>query len=108
MAPEIVIIVMMVLTAMFVTSQFMFRNTKKEAEEQLPGYDKFLEDSREEAFKYIEEVQQGVREFVQEVQPLAEQYSKENSKDTKAKHIQAMKKVKENTEKLKSVLPEDE
>lgn len=108
MTTETVVIVMMVLTAMFVASQFMTKSVKKAVEEDLPGYDKFLEDSREEAFKYIEEVQQSVYEYVQEVEPIADKYSKPSSKETKAKHIEAMAKIKESTARLSAILPEED
>ena len=63
---------------------------KERSEPELPGYSKFLEDSREAAFDYIQEVQDAIRDY-------------KDKTELKKKPA-----IKESYAKLISMLPEEE
>lgn len=107
MSMDTVFAIMLALTGMFVLSNIFQKNKKVEEPQQLPGYDKFLEESRDAAFDYIETVQESLNIYLYEVEPVLDKFSKTNSKETKASHIEAMQKIKESTDRLRAALPED-
>lgn len=49
----------------------------------LPGYGKFLADSREQAYVYIEEVQGGIYKFLDKIQPLVTKSKSKNVDEIK-------------------------
>jgi len=108
MTVENVVMIMLILASMFAISIVFFNNNQpKEKQEELPGYDNFLSESREAAFDYIEDVQDILDEYFSEVDILLEMYSKSSRKNTKADYVAAMKQIKESTDKLRSAMPED-
>lgn len=103
-----VVSIMLALTGMYVLSTiFQKKNKEKQEKESLPGYDKFLEESRDAAFDYIETVQESLNIYIYEVEPILNEFAKTNSKNTKAAHIEAMQKIQESTDRLRAALPED-
>lgn len=104
-----VVSIMLALTGMYVLSTIFQKNNKaKQEKDNLPGYDKFLEESRDAAFDYIETVQESLNVYMYEVEPLLDKFSKNNSKLTKAAYVEAMNQIKDSTDKLRAELPEDQ
>lgn len=70
---------------------------------------KFLSDSRDWAFDYIEEVQKGLTNFIEKVEPHIEYYNVYGPavEGMVSPHDKALKKISQEFEKLKSLLPED-
>lgn len=70
---------------------------------------KFLSDSRDWAYQYIEDVQAGLNNFIVTIEPEIK-YFKEfgNVLGTTAPNYYSMKKITEEYEKLKTLLPSEE
>lgn len=69
---------------------------------------KFLSDSRDWAFDYIEEVQKGLQKFIVEVEPEIDYFNKYGIvvEGMLSPHDKALKKISEQFEELKKLLPE--
>lgn len=82
---------------------------KSEDDIHKENFIKFLSDSREWAFGYIEEVQNGLKKFINEVGPELEYYNKYGVvvQGMILPHDLALKKISEEFEDLKKLLPED-
>lgn len=69
---------------------------------------KFLSDSRELAYAYIEDVQAGLNDFVSSVEPEINYFKEYGDLMSMAPNYYSMKKITEEYEKLKTLLPEEE
>lgn len=73
------------------------------------GFLKFLTDSRDWAFKYIEDVQESLNNFMNSVEPEITHFKEYGDVlSTNSPHYPAMKKIAEEYDKLKELLPKDE
>jgi hypothetical protein len=68
---------------------------------------KFLSDSRDWAFEYIENVQAGLNTFIHGVEPEINYFKEYSDTMVSAPNYYSMKKITEEYEKLKSLLPEE-
>ena len=69
---------------------------------------KFLSDSRDWAYQYIEDVQAGLNSFIGEVAPEINYFKEYGDTMAMAPNYFSMKKISEEYEKLKMLLPEEE
>ena len=69
---------------------------------------KFLSDSRDWAYEYIENVQSGLNNFVNEIEPEINYFKEYGDTMAMAPNYYSMKKITEEYEKLKSLLPVEE
>jgi len=69
---------------------------------------KFLSDSRDWAYQYIEDVQSGLSSFVNEIGPEINYFKEYGDLGSMAPNYYSMKKITEEYEKLKALLPEEE
>jgi len=69
---------------------------------------KFLSDSRDWAYQYIEEVQSGLKHFVDETAPEIQYFRDYSDIMAMAPNYYSMKKISEEYEKLKALLPLEE
>ena len=69
---------------------------------------KFLSDSRDWAYKYIEDVQNGLKSFINETAPEINYFREYGDTMSMAPNYYSMKKISEEYEKLKKLLPEEE
>jgi len=70
---------------------------------------KFLSDSRDWAYKYIEDVQFGLNSFIVNIEPEIKYFKEFGSVlGTTAPNYYSMKKITEEYEKLKTLLPSEE
>jgi hypothetical protein len=69
---------------------------------------KFLSDSRDWAYQYIEEVQSGLKHFVDETAPEIQYFRDYSDTMAMAPNYYSMKKISEEYEKLKALLPVEE
>ncbi len=99
---------------LFFTNQALEQSMGIEVSEEITdihkeNFIKFLSDSRDWAFDYIEEVQKGLSDFIEEVEPHIEYYNAYGAavEGMVSPHDKALKKISQEFEKLKSLLPED-
>jgi len=69
---------------------------------------KFLSDSRDWAYEYIENVQAGLNNFINETAPEISYFKEYGDKMGMAPNYYSMKKIAEEYEKLKTLLPAEE
>lgn len=69
---------------------------------------KFLSDSRDWAYEYIEEVQSGLKHFIDETAPEINYFRDYSDTMALAPNYYSMKKISEEYEKLKALLPVEE
>ena len=69
---------------------------------------KFISDSRDWAYSYIEEVQAGLKHFIDETAPEIQYFRDYSDTMALAPNYYSMKKISEEYEKLKALLPEEE
>lgn len=69
---------------------------------------KFLSDSRDWAYQYIEDVQSGLNSFINETAPEINYFKEYGDTMAMAPNYYSMKKIAEEYEKLKSLLPKEE
>jgi hypothetical protein len=69
---------------------------------------KFISDSRDWAYQYIEEVQTGLKHFIDETAPEIKYFRDYSDTMALAPNYYSMKKISEEYEKLKSLLPAEE
>jgi hypothetical protein len=68
---------------------------------------KFLSDSRDWAYSYIEDVQKGLNNFIREVKPEIEYFGEFKKDNSSHPYYYSIKKITEEYEKLKTLLPEE-
>lgn len=79
-------------------------NTSKNADQNSPiGYDTFVLQSRNEAYRYIEDAQGAIAEYHQNVDTIIGGL---NSRSLKSDYVKAVDMIQTENEKLKRVLPE--
>ncbi len=69
---------------------------------------KFLSDSRDWAYQYIEDVQSGLKTFIDQTAPEINYFKEYGDMMGMAPNYYSMKKIAEEYEKLKSLLPAEE
>ena len=69
---------------------------------------KFISDSRDWAYSYIEEVQTGLKHFIDETAPEINYFRDYSDTMALAPNYYSMKKISEEYDKLKKLLPEEE
>jgi len=69
---------------------------------------KFLSDSRDWAYQYIEDVQAGLNSFISETEPEINYFKEYGDLSSMAPNYYSMKKITEEYEKLKALLPGEE
>jgi hypothetical protein len=69
---------------------------------------KFLSDSRESAYAYIEDVQNGLNDFVSSVEPEINYFKEHGDLISMSPNYYSLKKIVEEYDKLKKLLPEEE
>jgi len=69
---------------------------------------KFLSESRDWAYQYIEDVQTGLKSFINETAPEINYFKEYGDTMSLAPNYYSMKKITEEYEKLKTLLPEEE
>jgi hypothetical protein len=69
---------------------------------------KFLSDSRDWAYQYIEDVQAGLNSFINETAPEINYFKEYGDLSSMAPNYYSMKKITEEYEKLKALLPEED
>jgi hypothetical protein len=69
---------------------------------------KFLSDSRDWAYQYIEDVQTGLNSFINETAPEINYFKEYGDLSSMAPNYYSMKKITEEYEKLKKLLPAEE
>lgn len=69
---------------------------------------KFISDSRDWAYQYIESVQIGINNFINEVEPEINYFKEYGNIVAMSPNYYSMKKIVEEYEKLKTLLPEEE
>jgi hypothetical protein len=69
---------------------------------------KFLSDSRDWAYEYIENVQAGLNNFISETEPEINYFKEYGDTMAMAPNYYSMKKIAEEYEKLKKLLPAEE
>jgi hypothetical protein len=69
---------------------------------------KFLSDSRDWAYKYIEDVQAGLNNFINQTEPEINYFKEYGDTMSLAPNYYSMKKIAEEYEKLKTLLPAGE
>ena len=69
---------------------------------------KFISDSRDWAYAYIEEVQTGLKHFIDETAPEIQYFRDYSDTMALAPNYYSMKKISEEYDKLKALLPEEE
>ena len=69
---------------------------------------KFLSDSRDWAYQYIEDVQAGLTTFIDQTEPEINYFKEYGDVMSMAPNYYSMKKITEEYEKLKALLPKEE
>lgn len=85
-------------------------NDKIQSDESVhkENFIKFISDSRDWAYEYIEEVQNGLRHFIDETAPEIQYFRDYSDTMALAPNYYSMKKISEEYDKLKELLPSDE
>lgn len=76
--------------------------------ENSEGFLKFISDSRDWAFQYIEEFQAGLQNFVSSIEPEINYFKEYGDIMSMSPNYYSLKKVVEEYEKLKELLPKEE
>ena len=85
-------------------------NDKIQSDESVhkENFIKFISDSRDWAYEYIEEVQTGLKRFIDETAPEIQYFRDYSDTMALAPNYYSMKKISEEYDKLKELLPSDE
>lgn len=85
-------------------------NEKIKSDESIhkENFIKFISDSRDWAYEYIEEVQNGLKHFINETAPEIQYFRDYSDTMALAPNYYSMKKISEEYDKLKELLPIDE
>lgn len=85
-------------------------NDKIQSDESVhkENFIKFISDSRDWAYEYIEEVQTGLKRFIDETAPEIQYFRDYSDTMALAPNYYSMKKISEEYDKLKELLPLDE
>jgi hypothetical protein len=97
---------MMLLEKLFNESESLKINSDESVHKE--NFIKFLSDSRDWAYQYIEDVQTGLNHFVSEVEPEINYFKEHGDITSMSPNYYSMKKIAEEYEKLKTLLPKDE
>jgi hypothetical protein len=76
--------------------------------ENTEGFLKFISESRDWAYQYIEEVQVGLFNFINELEPEINYFKEYGDIGSMAPNYYSMKKIAEEYDKLKMLLPTEE
>lgn len=76
--------------------------------ENSEGFLKFISDSRDWAFQYIEEFQAGLQNFVSSIEPEINYFKEYGDINSMSPNYYSLKKIVEEYEKLKELLPKEE
>lgn len=76
--------------------------------ENSEGFLKFISDSRDWAFQYIEEFQAGLNNFVSSIEPEINYFKEYGDIMSMSPNYYSLKKIVEEYEKLKELLPKEE
>jgi hypothetical protein len=90
----------------FIDSEIDNKITNQDIHNQ--NFVKFLSDSRELAYSYIEEVQAGLNSFVSSVEPEINYFKEHGDLISMSPNYYSLKKIVEEYDKLKKLLPEEE
>ena len=90
----------------FIDSEIDNKITNQDIHNQ--NFVKFLSDSRELAYSYIEEVQAGLNSFVSSVEPEINYFKEHGDLISMYPNYYSLKKIVEEYDKLKKLLPEEE
>lgn len=83
-------------------------NNKSDQEVHKENFIKFLAESRDWAFTYIENVQSGLKDFVENIEPEINYFKEYGDIASMQPNYYSMKKIVEEYEKLKKLLPSEE
>jgi len=83
-------------------------NLKSDESVHKENFIKFLSDSRDWAYEYIENVQTGLNNFINETAPEINYFKEYGDTMGMAPNYYSMKKISEEYEKLKTLLPAEE
>lgn len=89
---------------------FELKNVSKNDQDiHKENFIKFLSDSRDWAYTYIEDVQKGLKKFIEQVEPEISYYNKYGKvvDGMIPPHDKALKKISEEFQELKKLLPEE-
>ena len=90
----------------FIDSEIDNKITNQDIHNQ--NFVKFLSDSRELAYSYIEEVQAGLNSFVSSIEPEISYFKEHGDLISMSPNYYSLKKIVEEYDKLKKLLPEEE
>jgi hypothetical protein len=90
----------------FIDSEIDNQITNQDIHNQ--NFVKFLSDSREVAYDYIEEFQAGLNSFVSSVEPEISYFKEHGDLISMSPNYYSLKKIVEEYDKLKKLLPEEE
>jgi len=76
--------------------------------ENSEGFLKFISESRDWAFQYIEEFQAGLNNFVSSIEPEINYFKEYGDISSMSPNYYSLKKIVEEYEKLKELLPKEE
>lgn len=76
--------------------------------ENSEGFLKFISESRDWAFQYIEEFQAGLNDFVSSIEPEINYFKEYGDISSMSPNYYSLKKIVEEYEKLKELLPKEE
>lgn len=103
---EKVFIDMMLLEKLFNESESSKINSDESVHKE--NFIKFLSESRDWAYQYIEDVQSGLNKFISQIEPEINYFKEHGDIISMAPNYYSMKKIVEEYEKLKKLLPEEE
>jgi hypothetical protein len=68
----------------------------------------FVEQSRQDAFKYIEEVQVGLNKFISDIEPEIKYFKEYSDLTSMGPNYYSMKKIADSYDQLKQLLPKED
>jgi hypothetical protein len=72
------------------------------------GFLNFVENSRQDAFKYIEEVQSGLNKFINDIDPEIKYFREYSDLTSMGPNYYSMKKITDAYDQLKQLLPKED
>ena len=103
------------LSTLYIDNLALKKFIDSEADKKLTNQDihnenfvKFLSDSRELAYAYIEDFQAGLNDFVSSVEPEINYFKEHGDLISMSPNYYSLKKIVEEYDKLKKLLPEEE
>jgi hypothetical protein len=72
------------------------------------GFLNFVENSRQDAFKYIEEVQGGLNKFINDIEPEIKYFKEYSDLTAMGPNYYSMKKIADSYDQLKQLLPKED